>query len=177
MPWTAPRDWSSGELVTEAIMDTHIRDNLLAGGPHLIVRKTSDQTNNTTILTADTALIVPVAANEVWRAEYVMLVTSPGTADFVLRFTFPTGGTTIFTTNEVNESGAYSGTQTWFDTTSPGGSVNLIGHGEYAPLMIWGIYINGGTAGDLGIQWAQAVASGTPTTVRAQSTVWGVKLA
>ncbi len=28
MAWTAPRTWSTGELVTKAIMDTHVRDNL-----------------------------------------------------------------------------------------------------------------------------------------------------
>ncbi len=27
--WTAPRDWSAGETVTELMMDTHVRDNLL----------------------------------------------------------------------------------------------------------------------------------------------------
>lgn len=29
MAWTAPRTWTIGEFVTKAIMDTHIRDNLL----------------------------------------------------------------------------------------------------------------------------------------------------
>lgn len=28
MSWTSPRDWTSGETVTEAHMDTHIKDNL-----------------------------------------------------------------------------------------------------------------------------------------------------
>lgn len=30
MAWTTPRDWTDGELVTEALLDTHLRDNLLA---------------------------------------------------------------------------------------------------------------------------------------------------
>ncbi len=29
MPWTAPRTWVVGELVTAAFMNTHVRDNLL----------------------------------------------------------------------------------------------------------------------------------------------------
>lgn len=29
MAWTSPRTWISGEVVTKAIMDTHVRDNLL----------------------------------------------------------------------------------------------------------------------------------------------------
>lgn len=28
MAWTTPRDWTTGEVVTEAMMDTHVRDNL-----------------------------------------------------------------------------------------------------------------------------------------------------
>ncbi len=27
MAWTAPRTWTTGELVTKTILDTHIRDN------------------------------------------------------------------------------------------------------------------------------------------------------
>lgn len=30
MAWTTPRDWTSGELVTHTIMNTHIRDNFEA---------------------------------------------------------------------------------------------------------------------------------------------------
>ncbi len=30
MAWTSPRTWTTGELVTKAIMDTHVRDNLNA---------------------------------------------------------------------------------------------------------------------------------------------------
>ena len=28
MGWTTPRDWATDELVTEAMMDTHVKDNL-----------------------------------------------------------------------------------------------------------------------------------------------------
>mgnify|MGYP001592239233 CR=1 FL=1 len=34
MAWTAPRTWVTSELVTAAIMNTHIRDNLLALSTH-----------------------------------------------------------------------------------------------------------------------------------------------
>lgn len=30
MAWTTPRTWTTNELVTKSIMDTHVRDNLLA---------------------------------------------------------------------------------------------------------------------------------------------------
>jgi len=34
MAWTTPRTWSTGEVVTASIMNTHIRDNLNAAFPN-----------------------------------------------------------------------------------------------------------------------------------------------
>lgn len=50
MAWTAPRTWVNGELETEDIFNTHVRDNLLALRPDAcVVKRTSNQTisNNT----------------------------------------------------------------------------------------------------------------------------------
>lgn len=33
MAWTAPRTWTAGEVVTDSIMNTHVRDNLLETAP------------------------------------------------------------------------------------------------------------------------------------------------
>lgn len=47
MAWTTPRDWTGTEFVTEAIMDTHVKDNLNAlrnGQRATIVQRTSAQT-------------------------------------------------------------------------------------------------------------------------------------
>lgn len=52
MAWTTPRDWTNTETVTEAIMDTHVRDNLLAlknaTRQALVVRSNPDPVTNTT---------------------------------------------------------------------------------------------------------------------------------
>lgn len=36
MAWTAPRTWVTSEVVTAAIMNTHVRDNLLETGPAIV---------------------------------------------------------------------------------------------------------------------------------------------
>ena len=36
MAWTDPRDWTTGEVVTAAIMTTHVRDNLRMTAPHIV---------------------------------------------------------------------------------------------------------------------------------------------
>ena len=36
MAWTNPRDWTTGEVVTASIMNTHVRDNLNMTAPHVV---------------------------------------------------------------------------------------------------------------------------------------------
>ena len=56
MGWTAPKTWCVGETLTAANFNTHIRDNQLAEGPHLIARKTADQSvTSSAVLVDDTA--------------------------------------------------------------------------------------------------------------------------
>lgn len=55
MAWTNPRTWVSGEVVTAALLNTHLRDNLLAGANEMAARRViaADQTltNPTTFTT------------------------------------------------------------------------------------------------------------------------------
>jgi len=181
MAWTAPRTWTDGELVTAAIMNPHIRDNQLAMGPHLIVRKTIDESvTSSTAFQADDVLTLPVSANEVWQWELFLLATSDSAADIKLRWTFPAGGT--FSAQSNNSSGADVVQRVgWATTTSPAvewtGTANFNTSTVASMIIVQGIYVNGGTGGNMALEWAQAASSGTPTVVKANSTLWAVKLA
>lgn len=73
MAWTAPRTWTTGELVTASMMNTHVRDNLLA-------------TEAATVTTAGD-LAYATGANALARL-------APGTSSQVLRSgTSPSWGT------------------------------------------------------------------------------------
>jgi hypothetical protein len=176
MAWTVPRTWTDGELVTKAIMDPHIRDNFLAVGPHLIARKTSDQalTSNTT-LTDVTTMGLTVGVSEIWQVLFSVIYTAGTAGDLKLAMTFPAGGTNGVSAMWMN-SGGTAGVRT-FETS--GGATDLQGLGatitECVPIQ--GIYTNGGTGGTLQLQFAQNTSDGTATTIRANSTVWAVKLA
>jgi len=172
MAWTAPRTWTDGELVTAAIMNPHIRDNQLAEGPHLIARKTSDQTNNTTTYAADTVLFTPsIGANEVWWLEWrlVVVVASP---DPKFRHTFPSGGSIASVIGPAITGGRMIG-----GTTSPtgGGSPSWNNDASGLPGMIMAMFTNGATPGSVGLDWA-ANSAGT-VTVKQNSTLWGVRIA
>lgn len=48
MAWTAPRTWVAGEVVTAALLNTHLRDNLLAIGDGVWTAYTPTLTATTT---------------------------------------------------------------------------------------------------------------------------------
>jgi len=180
MAFTVPRTWTDGELVTKAIMDPHIRDNFLAMGPHLIVRKPSDEslTSNIT-LQNDDHLLLAVGVSEVWKFKLSILYRSSTTADFKMAFTFPGGeiaamgvtkGNTVSTAICVSFEGSSS---------PAAGSNNIDGlsAAQSSYFEIDGVYINGGSAGNLQFQWAQASSDATATKVMTNSSLWAVKLA
>ena len=176
MAWTAPRTWTDGELVTKAIMDPHVRDNFLATGPHLIVRKSSDESvTSSTVLQNDDALLMAVGVNEVWEVHLHLYVTG-GAGDLQAAWTYPAGGAVAMRSIAPNATA----TLTFWNVTAASGTA----WGDYDTstlttrfITVEGLYIGAGTGGTLTLQWAQAASSGTATIVKANSTLWAVKLA
>jgi hypothetical protein len=177
MAWTAPRTWTDGELVTKAIMDPHIRDNFLAVGPHLIVRKPSDESlASSTTLQDDDHLQLTVAANDAWYCRYVLLADVPVTPDIKIAFTFPASGRVAFQSSWF----ATDGTVTlgrWGGTTTPTAAVAASGNTNQESLIIEGLFVNSSTAGTLILQWAQNTSDASAVVMKTHSTLWAVKLA
>ena len=180
MAWTTPRTWTDGELVTKAIMDPHVRDNFLAVGPHLIVRKTADESvTSSTVLQNDDVLLFPVAANEIWLFRLGLVYTGiQATGDIKLAFTFPAAGEIAASAVLRDASGTFV-YKDWTGTTTPSSSqiAEAIGATVKRYLPIEGIFINAGTGGNVTLQWAQGASNATATTMRINSTLWAVKLA
>jgi hypothetical protein len=179
MAFTTPRDWTTGEFVTEAMMDTHVRDNFLAMDRHLIVRKTANQTvTSSAVLVNDATLVLPVAANDVWRFEFNVIYSAGTAADLKVGFTFPAAGE-IVAYSAHGDSNATLTHSVFTGTTTPTATKHYFGNGvsEKIYLTIPGLFINAGTAGNLTMQWAQNASDAATTTVYANSTLWAVKLA
>lgn len=77
MSWTAPRTWVAGETITAAIMNTHVRDNLLAQAGYVMgtvnsaTAYTSSGTNGTTeAACTDRALSVTVESGRRYFVEF-----------------------------------------------------------------------------------------------------------
>lgn len=173
MAWTAPRTWTDGELVTAAIMNPHVRDNLLAAGPHLIVRKTADESDSTGVLQNDDSLLLALLANEIWQFRLNLLVVSAATTDFQARLTFPSGSISglIWSANAGTIAGAdFSATASPSVTTIVPTANTVSNH-----VILEGVISNGGSAGNLQLQWSGNTA--VACVVKANSTLWAVKLA
>jgi len=181
MAWTTPRTWTDGELVTKSIMDTHIRDNLNALGPHLIVRKTADETvTSSTALQNDDSLLMSVGVSEVWRLEWIIIYSAATAGDIKIGWTFPTGAKINTHTITTDSSGSSLTDNLNFESDFASGGSGTVGttaaSPDYATLFIPMIYVGGANSGTLQLQWAQGTSSGTATAVKANSTLWGVKL-
>jgi hypothetical protein len=175
LAWSDPRTWVDSEFVTASIMNQHVRDNLNVAGPHLIVRKASDGAPVTTsTLTNDADLLMAVAANEVWHFRFcALLVSSSG--NYRIAMSFPSGGVTRGTQYGGAGTGQVDSAQ-WSSATSPAGNnLQYIGAADGVMQIAEGVYVNGGTAGNITLQ-TRCETTGNLVT-KANSTLWAVRLA
>lgn len=179
MAFTAPITRATDFLVTAAVWNAEHVDNMNTAWPHLVVRKTSDQSvTSSTALVDDTALQLTVAANEVWRMQYVLRIEGSGIGDFKNSWTFPASGRITAGATADNPSGSPF-TKQWDITTgdaSPG-TWGTNGAGVVYTLVIEGTYVGAGSAGTVILRWAQNTSDATATKVLTNSTLWAVKLA
>jgi len=172
MAWTTPRTWSDGELVTAAIMNQHVRDNLSVV-PHLLVRKTSDETvASSTALQNDDVLVHAVSANTVWQYRWQLIHSSAGSGDMKIAFTVPAGATLRHTTFWLNVSN--TATICKWDTS---GTAVTLRSASVAVMDIVGTVAIAGTAGNVQLQWCQSTSDVSGTIVAANSTLFGMQLA
>jgi hypothetical protein len=176
MAFTAPTTRATDFLVTAAIWNAEHVDNFNTAVMHLIARKASDEsvTNNT--LQDDNDLIAPVAANEVWLFRWNLKVTIPVTPQLKIAFTFPASGDINVCGTELNAAGTLTKI-TFQGSTTPTATQDFLGSTVNRHIVLEGLFINAGTAGNLTLQWAQNVTNASATIMKAQSTLWGVKLA
>jgi hypothetical protein len=177
MPFTAPKTWSAGETLTAANFNTYIRDNQLSFGPHLIIRKPSDESvASSTALQNDDHLQLTVAANEVWLVEYHLKMTIPITPGMDMAFTFPASGDISVTGTEFNFAGVMSKV-TFQGSTTPTATVDFSGSASNRHIYLAGTFVNSTNAGTVILQWAQHASNASATIMKANSTLWAVKLA
>src|SRR6266545_451259 len=147
MPWTTPKTWSSGETLTAANFNTHIRDNGDATW-HLIARKTTDESvTSSGVLQNDDQLLWSVAANEIWIARMYLLFTAATAGDINVSWGFPASGVLYASApGSLDAAGAVVSPLSKL-TATDGTSINFFGDAPEKLFMEDVLYINAGNAG------------------------------
>lgn len=146
-----------------------------------VVRKTTQEIiSSQTLLQDDNELFLALAANEKLVFEALLFVEGPAGADIKIGFTVPTGATIIWSGIGLISTAADTGqlgTSTAIQTS--GGSIiwGLLGGGAVIPVRLWGTVVNGANAGNLQLQFAQAVSDGSGIAINANSWLKGQTVA
>ena len=140
------------------------------------VRKSADQSvTSSTTLVNDTHLKFAVAANETYIFQlWLFVYAADGTPDIKVTCTGPSGSTVLWSSSQVIFNAAGSTTLTSVNTS--GVSADLFVDANNRAIQLYGTIANGATAGDLQFQWAQNTSSANSTTVKAGSSIFGIKV-
>lgn len=144
--------------------------NLLAGVNLKMKSVDNSLPNNTTTLTNDGELILPVLANKKYGLVGCLIYDSSTTADFNAFFTTPSGSTlrwTLMGFDLTATTGQSAGTIVLFMGTTV--AVGGVGVGTTRIAVPIGSVVTGANAGNVQLQFAQNISDASPTTLHAGS--------
>ena len=140
-----------------------------------VIRKAADESvTNSTTLQNDDELLLAMAANEVWAIELRLLTYDAVATDAGVKFAWslPSGATLrsylVYTTSAGAGGVAWKADAETLDLYA--------GTAIIATLVQWAIIVNGATAGNAQLQWAQNTQQNRATTVKANSVLRATKL-
>ena len=137
-------------------------------------RKTADESvTSSTTLQNDDHLTFPIAANETWIVECTLHTTFAAAGGLKIAMNGPSGATirtsAVMDSNGIVPAHGSSGSLAGAIALSPAGATSGL-------VAVKCIIVNGSTAGNVNLQFAQNVSDVTATTVLANSYLQAVKL-
>jgi len=149
---------------------------LTSGATVKSVRKSSDQTvTSSTTLVNDSQLKFAVAANETYIFQaWLYTYAADGTPDIKITFTAPSGSTLFWSSSQVIFLPDASTSLTVVAPAATTGSLFI--DSNLRAIQLYGTILNGATAGDVQLQWAQNTSSANGTSVKAGSSIFGIKV-
>lgn len=147
-----------------------------AGATIKSVRKSSDQTvTSSTTLVNDSQLLFAVEASATYIFQaWLYTYAADGTPDIKVTFTGPAGSTVLWSSSQVIFN---AGGTTTLTVVSPGATTaDLFVDSNLRAIQLYGTILNSSTAGNLQFQWAQNTSSANGTSVKAGSSIFGIKV-
>lgn len=183
MGWSAPRTWVSSEVVTAAIMNQHVRDNLLALNGY-VLKTANEPVTSSAVMQDDNHLFYTIGAVGTYIFDIWVYANSAANAagDIGFGFSFPTGtlaysavgadaglaSSTIQTGQFGYEAAAVSG-----DAAS---SRNMGLSTSAIAILLHGV-LTATATGTLRLRWAQAASNASASTVLSGSHMRVVQVA
>lgn len=151
--------WQSRQAIWNGTAWKWIGDQ--AGGSQIHIQKPADETvNNTILLQNDDNLTFAIWANETWIGEILVDYTSPVAQDIRFALTAPAGATCVYSVMDYDE-----GNVAVANTACPTAVIMTTESATDESALISFSVVNGGTAGNVTLQWAQWTAAVANTTV------------
>jgi hypothetical protein len=170
---------TNGQVLTaDSTAATGLKWATASGGGSTVaaVRKSADQsvTSSTTIAN-DTHLKFAIGANETYTFNLWLYTTAANsTPGIKWNVAGPSGSTVTF--SPPNTYPMADGSTVIATVGSGGDTFQGFTDSNLRPMLIQGSILNGSTAGDVQLKWAQNTSSGTSTTVKAGSFIYGIKV-
>lgn len=174
MAWVAPRTWVASEVVTAAMLNQHVRDNLNALNGY--VRKTADQSvTSSIVLVNDSVLSLAIPAPGTYVIDTYLIASSAANSagDINVGFGFPTGTLDFFCIGAIDPAltaGSIGTVNNNAILTATSGT-SVIGLG--LSTSINGIHVHANfvatASGTLNFMWCQNSSNASASTVKAGS--------
>jgi hypothetical protein len=173
MAWTTPKTWSAGETLTAANFNTHIRDNQLAMGDHILAQKTADESvSSNTTPQADDHLFFTAGTSQIWFLRLVLWCIDNGSGNFQGTVTVPAGAESRMSAIWW-QPGSPSSVTTIHIQSTGGGTVWICTPSAGMVLEFNGYLTTAGTAGNWQFNWAQGTSSGSTIVLKKGSYLAG----
>ncbi len=181
MGWTSPRTWIAAEIVTAALMNTHVRDNLSALADRIqLVRKSADETvTSSTTLQDDDELLFTAVAGSSYKFTLGLIVScASGTPDFKVGFSAPAGSLTwgVVGLDTAATSGTAQAVMSGRGVGTSGTSATVASVNGRLHVVLTGTF-KCTTSGTVRFRWAQDTSSVSGVTVEEGSYIEAIRVA
>lgn len=135
----------------------------------LVKTKAADESvANSDTLQDDDDLIFPIGPNQTWVARWSIYATFLATGGAKVALAVPAGGASLFIARMQVDVDSFAAI-----ASGEGSAVNLTGNGSdaFGFIELDATIVNGSTAGNVKLQWAQSTSDATATVFKAKSSM------